>query len=89
MAGADDCIFYDYDTTPSRQLHLIGHKVARLLFGHEGTPVRGNVTRALFPDLDPDMVAAALTLSAYTSAEEQAAEAFARLLHTQSRMGSD
>jgi hypothetical protein len=84
-----DYIFYENDTTASRQLHLIGHQVAHILFGHEGTSVRGNVARALFPDLDPDIVAAALTLSAYTSAEEQAADVFASLLRSQSRTGSD
>jgi hypothetical protein len=75
-----DYIFYDQDSAPSRQLHLIGHQVAHILFEHTGAPVRDDAALTLFPHLDPDLVAAALTLSAYTSADEQAADVFASLL---------
>jgi hypothetical protein len=80
-----DYIFYKHGSAPSRQVQLIGHQVAHMLFGHEGTAVRGTAARTLFPDLDPDMVAAAFTLSAYTSAEEQAADIFASLLRIRSQ----
>jgi hypothetical protein len=80
-----DYIFYEKDTAPGRQVHLIGHQVAHMIFRHEGTPVRGIAARALFPDLDPDLVGAALKLSAYTTADEQAADIFASLLHIYSQ----
>ena len=51
-----------------------------MLFEHKGLPRRDYAARTLFPHLEPDLVATALTVSAYTSADEQAADVFAALL---------
>jgi hypothetical protein len=76
-----DYIFYERNTTPLHQWHIVGHEIGHMLFGHRGTPISDDeFARLLFPNLDPDLVQSALARSAYTDTEEEEAETFATLL---------
>ncbi|MBO0802102.1 MAG: ImmA/IrrE family metallo-endopeptidase [Nocardiopsaceae bacterium] len=76
-----DYIFYERDTTPLHQLHIVAHEAGHMLLGHAGTPIgTEQLARLLFPDLPAALVQSALGRSAYTDAEEHEAETFASLL---------
>jgi hypothetical protein len=80
MADAD-YIFYEQDTTPLHQWHIVGHETGHMIFDHHGSPITDEeFTRLLFPSLDATLIRSVLGRSAYTDAEEQEAETFASIL---------
>lgn len=76
-----DFIVYDREEPFAGQIRAIVHQVAHMLLGHRGSPGGRDGVGALFPDLDPAAVAADLGApAAFTTAEEQDADALARRL---------
>jgi hypothetical protein len=76
-----DAIFYEADTSPLHQEHIIGHEIGHLLCQHEAAPVLdAEASRLLLPDLDPDLVQRTLGRTSYSTVEEREAEMIASLL---------
>ncbi|GHG48147.1 ImmA/IrrE family metallo-endopeptidase [Streptomyces griseocarneus] len=76
-----DYIFYEHDTSPLHQEHIIAHELGHVICGHKENAVLGEETsRLLLPTLDPAMVQGVLQRTYYTSAEEQEAEMVASLI---------
>src|SRR5579859_5865141 len=55
LAGqSTDIIFYEKDTSPLHQQHIILHELSHLLCGHRPVPVsETELPQLLFPDLSP------------------------------------
>ncbi|MFI1252791.1 ImmA/IrrE family metallo-endopeptidase [Streptomyces netropsis] len=76
-----DYIFYESDTSPLHQEHIIAHELGHVICGHKENAVLGEETsRLVLPTLDPRMVQSVLQRTYYTSAEEQEAEMIASLI---------
>lgn len=76
-----DFIFYEQDTSPLHQQHIILHEASHLLCDHYAAPVaESELRRLLFPDLHPTMVHSVLRRTTYSAEEEQEAEVLASLL---------
>jgi hypothetical protein len=90
-----DYVFHQVATSPLHQEHIILHELAHMIFDHAA--VRGptdELRKRLLPALDPEMVAAVLTRTSYTSEQEQEAETLADLIggrarRRQAQAGSD
>ncbi|MGK5627227.1 ImmA/IrrE family metallo-endopeptidase [Streptomyces sp. URMC 123] len=81
-----DIILYEPDTSPSHQEHIIAHELAHILCGHHGEGRMDDAgTRALFPDLDPQLVRDMLGRTAYTDPQEREAEMIASLILKRAR----
>lgn len=74
-----DFVFYQRETTPSHQNHIILHEVGHLLAGHEGN-VAGDLAEDLLPNLPPDAVRRGLRRDSYDSAHEREAELVATII---------
>ena len=80
-AASRDYILYEPSLPLPQQVRAIAHQAGHMCAGHRGGASRGGVAAALFPDLDPAVVAAELPApAAFTDAEELDAEAFAAAL---------
>ena len=80
-SDSTDYIFYESDTSPLHQEHIILHEVSHLICGHQ--PVLANkedLLSELFPDLSPDTVRRVLGRFTYSRAEEREAEVLASVL---------
>jgi hypothetical protein len=82
LAGpTNDHIFYERDTSPLHQEHIILHEVSHLLCGHRGGSVSARDLQALLlPDLHPEMVESVLRRRVYSTTDEQEAELLASLI---------
>jgi hypothetical protein len=69
-----DLIVYAQAADPTQQLRDITHQAAHMLLGHQAA---ANAADQLFSHLDPAMVAAVLTVSVYSQADETIADEFA------------
>jgi len=72
-----DHVFYDAGTSPLHAEHIVLHELAHILSGH-------GLDAALFPDLDPELVARTLGRAAYTTVQEREAEMMASLIRGRS-----
>ncbi len=76
-----DVIFYERETSPLHQEHIILHEVCHLVAGHQPAPVsREDAARLLFPDLEPELVQRLLQRAGYSTDEEREAEVLASLI---------
>lgn len=76
-----DYILYPVNTTELHQRHILLHEVSHLLCGHTGTvEIDAAATRALMPNLSPELVRRVLGRSVYTESEEREAELLATLI---------
>jgi hypothetical protein len=79
--AAFDAIFYERNTSPLHQAHIIGHELGHVLCGHRCAPViDAEASRILLPNLDPALVQAVLGRTNYTEVEEREAEVIASLI---------
>src|SRR4051794_28622757 len=70
-----DYIFYEAQTSPLHQEHIILHEVAHLICDHRAISVsRQEVSQLLLPDLDPQVVQRVLGRTCYPMWAEQEAE---------------
>src|SRR5581483_197463 len=80
-APASDHIFYERQTSPLHQEHIILHEISHLLCGHRGGSVSdGELRDLLLPDLRPEMVESVLRRRAYGTDDKQEAELLASLI---------
>lgn len=76
-----DHIFYEAETSPLHQDHIILHEASHLLCGHQAAPVsESEFSRLLFPNLEPETVKAVLARAAYSLEDEREAELLASLI---------
>ncbi|MFE0025716.1 hypothetical protein [Amycolatopsis sp. NPDC059021] len=83
-----DYILYPTNTTALHRRHILLHEVGHLLCGHVGSAAPGAVgaaidaaaSRALMPNLSPELVRRVLGRTTYTAVEEQEAELLASLI---------
>jgi len=76
-----DFIFYEQETSPLHQDHIILHEVSHLLCGHRAAPVsETEFSRLLFPNLKPETVKAVLARAVYSMEDEREAEMLASLI---------
>jgi hypothetical protein len=76
-----DLIFYEEETSPLHQDHIILHEISHLVCGHEPVPVsEGEISQLIFPDIKPETVAEVLQRGGYSTFEEREAETLASLI---------
>jgi hypothetical protein len=75
---AADHIFYNGDTRPLHQQHIILHEIGHMLCRHRNTDT--DALAAIMPDLDVEMIRSVLARSTYSLVAEQEAEMIATLL---------
>jgi hypothetical protein len=81
-----DMIFYERDTTPPHQEHIILHELGHVLCDHRRTSSSlGSQVEELLPSLDPEMVHRVLGRAGYSSEEEREAELLASLIRQRAR----
>jgi hypothetical protein len=79
IPGAD-LIFFEADTSPAHQDHIILHELGHVLCHEQDGHLHENLLRELFPALSPELVRGALGRTRYAVVEEQEAEVFAHLV---------
>lgn len=77
---AGDYVFYESQTSVLHQEHIILHELAHLLCEHQAVVSHGELSRFLFPDLDPRMIERVLGRTCYALWAEQEAELIASLI---------
>jgi IrrE N-terminal-like domain len=75
-----DVIFYEADTSPLHQEHIIAHELGHVLCEHGASTIDAHVSRQLLPDLDPQLVRRILHRTTYSKVEERQAEVVASLI---------
>ncbi|MGW0517410.1 ImmA/IrrE family metallo-endopeptidase [Crossiella sp. NPDC003009] len=76
-----DYIFFEADTSPLHQRHIVLHELGHLLCDHHAAPVlTPDASRLLMPSLDPAMVRRVLGRGCYSAVEEQQAEIIASMI---------
>lgn len=75
-----DLIFFEGETVPEHQRHIILHEVGHMVLGHRSDTDDDSIWREMVPNLPPDVVRKALRRASYEAAAEHDAEAFASLL---------
>jgi hypothetical protein len=74
-----DYVFYEQDTTPYHQRHIILHEGSHMLQGHHG-PALPDLVSALTLHLDPKLVRSLLCRSVFDEQQEAEAEVLATLI---------
>jgi hypothetical protein len=76
-----DYLFFERNTSPLHQEHIILHEASHILCGHESQPIsEGDLPVLLFPDLRPETIRYVLERGSYSRYEECEAELMASLL---------
>jgi hypothetical protein len=76
-----DYVFYESDTSPLHQAHIILHELGHVIWGHRSADVLDHrVLQALLPDIDPGVLETVLRRARYETIEEQEAEMLASLV---------
>lgn len=76
--GETECIWYERDTTPAHQRHIILHELCHLLCGHQ--PLDPATFNGPFLHIDRDRLRAIMLRSGYTAEQEREAEMLASLI---------
>jgi len=80
-AREEDLVFFDANTTEAHKEHIILHELGHMICCHRGSGVLDDASaRALFPNLDPEIVRDMLARATYDDLQEQEAEVIAYLL---------
>jgi hypothetical protein len=80
-ASSRDYIFYEAETTPLHQAHIVLHELAHLVCGHQSAQVlEPELLRSLLPDLEPSVLQRVLRRASYDTEQEQEAELLASML---------
>jgi hypothetical protein len=76
-----DYIFYELDTSPLHQEHIILHEVSHLICDHQAALAnQSDLLKALLPDISPETVRLMLSRNTYSREEEREAEMLASVL---------
>ena len=76
--GTTECIWYEQDTTPTHQRHIILHELCHLLCAHR--PSDASAFDGPLPDMDRERLSALMRRSRYTLEEEREAELLASII---------
>lgn len=76
--GNVECIWYERDTTPAHQRHIILHELCHLLCDHQ--PLDAVAFDGPLPHLDRGRLRAVMLRSGYTEEQEREAELLASLI---------
>ena len=74
-----DYIFFEQNTTPYHQRHIVLHEASHMLRGHEG-PALPDLVSSLTPHLDPRLVRSLLCHTLFNQDDEAEAEVLATLI---------
>lgn len=74
-----DYIYYEQDTTPHHQRHIVLHEAAHMLRGHQG-PTLPELLSRVAPHLDPKLIRSLLCRSVFNEWQEVEAEVLATLI---------
>ena len=87
--GSSDVIFFEADTSPLHQQHIILHELGHLLCDHTPLPVTDPATlQVLLPDLGPETIRHVLSRVTYSAEEEREAEILASVVLERVARGS-
>ncbi|MGA4837853.1 hypothetical protein [Streptomyces sp. G45] len=87
--GGTDYVFYERETSPLHQEHIVAHELGHVLCDHRSSATVGDeAVRLLLPTLDPGMVRRVLQRSHCGTEEEQEAEVIASLILQQAHRGT-
>jgi len=75
-----DYVYHEAGTTPFHATHIAVHEIAHMLLGHRHTAAWEQLIGLLAPDVDQALIQLILGRSAYSTAEERAAETLASLI---------
>jgi hypothetical protein len=79
--SSTDYIFYERETSPLHQEHIILHEACHILCAHHATPIaEAELPRLLFPGLCPETVQRVLQRTTYSTRDEREAELLASLI---------
>src|SRR5919202_1513955 len=88
-AESRDYIFYEADTSPLHQTHIILHELAHAVLGHDPARIaHPELLRELLPDLGAHLLESVLERASYARPDEQEAELLASLLLSRLSLGS-
>lgn len=76
----EDLILFQRDTTEAHQEHIILHEIGHIISGHHNNVGDDDIWRQIFPNLSPEMVAAALRRDGYDEIIEREAEMVATVI---------
>lgn len=80
-AGRDvDYILFQQETSKAHQDHIILHELGHILAGHDSDEQDDELLRAIYPDLDPEVVRRALRRTSYDTEREREAETVATII---------
>lgn len=77
---SEDVIFYQQETSPLHQLHIVLHEVGHMIAGHDSDEGDDELLQMLFPNLDPEVARRWLRRTDYHSREEADAEKLATIM---------
>lgn len=75
-----DYIFYQQETTPDHQEHIILHELGHVIAEHSSDEHDDSLLQGLYPDLEPGAVRRALRRTAYDTEQEREAETVATII---------
>lgn len=76
-----DYVFFEANTSPLHQRHIVLHEFGHMLFEHSGiSPFSEPILRQAMPNLDPSALKRVLGRSTFTAGQEAEAEMFATLV---------
>lgn len=78
--SSTDLVFYESETAPDHQRHILCHEFGHIYFGHGSDNLSDGVWEDLVPTLPPDTVRRALRRSSYDTGAEREAETFASII---------
>jgi hypothetical protein len=85
---ARDYVFYEADTSPLHQVHIILHELAHLIWGHRSAYVLDlELLQSVLPDIEPGVLETVLRRAHYETIEEQEAEVLASLVLRRMTLG--
>ncbi|MBO0803330.1 MAG: hypothetical protein J2P25_09705 [Nocardiopsaceae bacterium] len=79
VPGADHILFQQ-ETTRAHQDHIILHEVGHIIARHGSDEEDAEILRALYPDVDPEMVRRMTRRTSYETAQEREAETVATII---------
>ncbi|MEU9981713.1 hypothetical protein [Streptomyces sp. NPDC050856] len=75
-----DYLFYQKETSPAHQDHIILHEVGHVLADHASDESDGEIWSAMLPDLSLDVINRALRRTSYDEEREREAELVATII---------
>lgn len=85
--GKVECIWYERNTTPAHQRHIILHELCHLLCNHQ--PIDATTIDVPLPHVDRERLQAIMLRSGYSAEQEREAELLASMIIERASAGPD